>query len=90
MKQISTKYLIFRTKYHLLFAVLIWVFMPILAVIMVYWKNAIYYFTALVTLTAFSEYFLLRCPFCRKRPSKPFMRLDDKCQRCGKGFSSLE
>ncbi len=90
MNKFWTKYLIFRTKYRLLIAVVLWVFTPILAVIMLYWKEAIYCFIGLVALISFSEYLLLRCPSCGKRPSKPFMRLDDECQQCGSHFESLE
>ena len=39
MKKFWAKYLIFRTKYRLLIAVILWVFTPILAVIMLYWKD---------------------------------------------------
>jgi hypothetical protein len=53
-------------------------------------KKTICFFVALFALISFSEYLLLRCPSCGKRPSKPFMRLDDECQQCGGQFELLE
>ena len=52
-------------------------------------KKTICFFVALFALISFSEYLLLRCPLCGKRPSKTLMRLDDECQQCGDRFESL-
>ena len=53
-------------------------------------KKTICFFVALLALISFSEYLLLRCPSCGKRPYKTLMRLDDECQLCGIHFESLE
>jgi len=80
---LQKKYIELRAK-HVFVLYLMAVFILIVSILM--WKYAIFYVNGLFFLLIILEYFLVKCPYCKKRPFKIFYNFPRMCCQCGKSL----
>lgn len=86
-RKIMKKYLKLRKQYEFLIYNGV-IFLMILVVALS--KSSIYYVAGFIFFIFLVESIVVKCPFCKKKPSNLFGKFPQKCPHCGKEFLDMD
>jgi len=78
------KYLKFRKDYSILIYYLQYFVITLSALLIIVWESLIFWVVGLIFVLGLLEYFIVKCPHCRKRPVSFWRQFPAKCRSCGK------
>lgn len=70
--------------------IIYWLALFVIIISVMVWRNSIYYVIGLFFLLSVLEYFIIKCPYCKKRPIKLFRKFSQNCKHCGRAMVSSE
>ncbi len=70
--------------------IIYWLALFVIIISVMIWRDSIYYVIGLFFLLSVLEYFIIKCPYCKKRPIKLFHKFPQNCNHCGGVIVSSE
>ncbi len=72
----------FRKEYSLLIYYFGFFAITLSALLIVVWKEVIFVVLALIAVSSALERIFVKCPNCKRRPGRMFMRFPEICRHC--------